>query len=671
MRAPRASTLTVAVLAAALAACDGGEREVAEEGSLSPMARPDIVELLREGLAAERHPADGGGRAWREIAEGESGAVVAGGVGSFAFVYEAGPQGIRAGGAVYFQVSLFWGWSSPQLVDPARAGYTTVESLAQGVELAAQALGNELPRLVQVAIAGRDLRQGERIRLTYGAGSAGAVVDRNAERRSTFWFSVDGDGDGVRGLLKDSPYVEVRASEPVLLCATLTSTAEPGATIRLTLAVLDAMANAGCEVRGDVELRSEPEGLVLPESVELLEGEGGQSTIELAAGAPGTWRVHASLALDGDVLETWSNPLWVSADEPAVYWGDLHGHSHLSDGTGLPEDYLRYARDVAALDVAVLTDHDHFGMRFLDQEPELWAEIREQVHAFDEPGRFVALLGYEWTSWLYGHRHVLYFAGEGEVWSSLDPAHDTPPELWSALRGQEALTFAHHSAGGSIATDWTFAPDPVLEPLTEIASIQGSSEAADSPARISPAVPGNFVRDALDRGYRLGFVGSGDSHDGHPGLAHLSPFAGYRRPRHGEGETPLPRLLNGGLAAIRADELTRPALLAAMRARRTYATNGPRILLDAEWNGHPMGASVPARELAEASRLSFRIAGTAPIEAVELVRSGALRQRFEVDGLLDVEGSFALVPAAAGEYAYLRVIQRDGGLAWSSPFFVE
>ncbi|HVH16662.1 MAG TPA: DUF3604 domain-containing protein, partial [Myxococcota bacterium] len=33
----------------------------------------------------------------------------------------------------------------------------------------------------------------------------------------------------------------------------------------------------------------------------------------------------------------------------------------------------------------------------------------------------------------------------------------------------------------------------------------------------------------------------------------------------------------GGLAAILADDLTREGVLAALRARRVYATNGPRM----------------------------------------------------------------------------------------------
>ena len=124
------------------------------------------------------------------------------------------------------------------------------------------------------------------------------------------------------------------------------------------------------------------------------------------------------------------------------------------------------------------------------------------------------------------------------------------------------MTFAHHSAGGPIATNWAYPPDPVLEPLTEVVSVHGSSEAADSPDLIYSPVPGNFVRDVLDRGFELGFVGSGDSHDGHPGLSQIASGT-------------------GGLAAILSEDLTREGVLEALRARRTYATNGPRILLHA------------------------------------------------------------------------------------------
>jgi hypothetical protein len=144
---------------------------------------------------------------------------------------------------------------------------------------------------------------------------------------------------------------------------------------------------------------------------------------------------------------------------------------------------------------------------------------------------------------------VLYFEGEGPLLSVADPTTATPAGLWDSLRGRRALTFAHHSAGAPVATNWAYPPDPELEPVTEIASSHGSSESSDTPKPIEKGIEGNFVRDVLDRGSRLGFIGSGDSHNGHPGLVHLTTRTG------------------GGLAALLAEHRTREDVYGALRAR--------------------------------------------------------------------------------------------------------
>jgi hypothetical protein len=343
----------------------------------------------------------------------------------------------------------------------------------------------------------------------------------------------------------------------------------------------------------------------------------------------------------------------VASDGKNIFWGDFHGHTSLSDGTGTVEDYFTFARDVSALDVVAITDHDHWGMLQLDEHPEFWEETKTQTRRFHQPGRFVTLLGYEWTSWIHGHRHVLYFEDDGEIYSSISPNYETPTQLWDALRGKPALTFAHHSAGGVIRTNWDFPPDPVLEPLTEIASVHGSSEALDSPIPIYDPVPGNFVRDVLDRGYRFGFVGSGDSHDGHPGLAHLV-------------------MESGGLAAIITDTLTRESVLEALRARRVYATNGPRILLRTALGSHPMGALIPKpEEGGYTGELFVQVIAETPLERVDLIRSGEIVDSIPIDGLLEVTLGREVEDMASGEYLYVRAVQQDGGAAWSSPVYVE
>lgn len=628
-------------------------RETAAPASASARAaRPEIVAALRADRASVRHASDGGGRAWLEPAA----PVRAGETGSWTIVYEAGPLGIAAGGTLFLQVSPFWGWSTPQVVSPEALGFTTVLTMAEGVRLVPRTLDQQL---LAIAVEGRALRAGERVRIVYGAGPAGALADRFAERGSRFWLAVDGDGDGVRGLLEDSPAVDVLAGPPAQLLLTLPSTAHPGTPVRLVIAVLDRLGNAGCLVVGEVRLAAEGVEVEMPASVRLTAADAGRRSVEIRPLAPGVLRLTAE---GPEGLRAESNPLQVSSAGARVLWADLQNHSGFSDGTGEPEDLLIYARDVAALDAVALTDHDHWGFLFLDRHPERWRATRELVRAFHAPGRFVPLLGFEWTSWVYGHRHVVYFGGDGEVISSLDPATETPQGLWRALAGQRALTFAHHSAGGPIATDWTTPPDPELEPLTEIVSVHGSSEAADAPGPIYAAVAGNWVRDALARGYRLGFVGSSDGHDGHPGLGHLaSP--------------------SGGLAAILAEDLSREAIYAALKARRVYATNGPRIVLRAVLGGYPMGAEIPVSgglpgPIGSVPPATLVAQAIAPGELlrIEVVAAGGVLgaidcgRRRECAAALEL-GELGRGPLAAGEFLYLRVLQSDGGAAWSSPFF--
>jgi hypothetical protein len=618
--------------------------QASREG-MSPSARPEIVEMLRESDAEVPDPSDGGGRAWLERDEDQEPYAVSATPDHFTLVYEAGPLGIATGGSIQLQVSPFWNWSTPQVDDPEGRGYTTIEPSDRSIELHAETLDQQL---LGLEVTGRPLVEGDRIRIVYGAGPAGAMPDRYAERNSPFWFGVDGDGDGHRVILEDSPTIDVIAGHVAGLLLFVPTIARPGEEFRVTLAFIDAWRNMGLPIKGDVEFVDPPEGIELPKSVRF-EGEyGGRRTVTAVAREPGVYRLKARIG----ELEAESNPLVVTRDGPRVLWGDLHGHSNFSDGTGVPEDYLLYARDVSALDVIALTDHDHWGMLPLVKHPELWDEIVAQTQRFNAPGRFVTILGYEWTSWLHGHRHVLLFESGGVVRSSVDPAYETPTQLWASLEGHDALTFAHHSAGGPIATNWDFAPDPRFEPVTEIVSIHGSSEALDSPNPIYSPVPGNFVRDALGLGYQLGFIGSGDHHDGHPGAYQESPPS-------------------GGLAAILSEERTRKGVLEALRARLVYATNGPRILLRTALGPHRMGSIVPVGAGGSLSEELFvRVVAQAPLDRVELVRSGEIVDGVLTEGRLDVTLQRPVEDLRPGEYVYVRAIQENDGMAWSSPIYV-
>lgn len=625
-----------------VAGCDDAAQDPArapEESPYPDSARVEVHQQMVEARAAVYGPGDGGGSA-RLL---EASDVRCGELGRWVVEYDAGPEGVDVGGIFFFQVSPFWHWSDPQVVSSEHPGYTEIEVDAPDVELAPQAIGQQC---LLLEVRGRALREGETFRVTYGAG-AGARADRYAEDGEMFYLWLDSDGDGSRRLVGGDLTFAVQPREPVDLLVTLPSTAAVGDTVEVNLAFLDGVANAAPGFVGEVTLRAD-EGMQLAETVEFVEEHRGHRRVSARIDAEGVYRVVAEF----DGVERQSNPLVVSGRSAPILWADLQIHSGHSDGTGTAENIYTYARDVAALDVASLTDHDHWGMRMLDETPEVWEHIRRVTREFHEPGRFVTLLGYEWTSWLWGHRHVLYFGDEGDIHSSVVPPTDTPTGLWEALRGKNALTVAHHPAGGPVAVDWTIAPPPDIEPVVEIVSVHGSSESRDSPRGIYRGTDGHFVRDALAHGYRLGFIGSTDGHDGHPGLAHRNAPS-------------------GGIAAILATEHTRDAVKQALLQRRTYATSGVRIYVEFGLGDRPMGSEVALDQSAGAPYTAFAV-GTAPLRHLDLVKNGAVLYRLEVGGVDDTAHlNFVDPERQSGDHVYLRVVQEDDHAAWSSPIWTR
>jgi hypothetical protein len=556
--------------------------------------------------------------------------------------FEVGPEGIEEGGTIVFQPPAFWGWDPPQSRSSSAPGFTVVDAVPTGVAMTPHDAG----QMVAFTVGGRGLKPGEQLLLVYGAGEAMAKGDRFAEHGSELWFGVDGDGDGVRSLIEAPVAIDVLPGPAAGAIATLPSVCAPGAPQQMRVAVVDGLGNGPVAFVGELMLRA-PDGLGLPDRVVFTQGDGGVVAVGFTPTATGLFRVE--IEQPGGL---WSpvNPVVVRAGAQRILWGDLQIHSGRSYGTGTPEEVWRYARDVAGLDVAAVTDHDHWGMRFLDQNPALWAQSIAAASAANIPGQFVALQGLEWTNWVYGHRHIVWFGGRPQMLSSLDPDFDTPPELWAALRGQPALTIAHHSAGGPVAVDWSFAPDPELEPVTEIVSVHGNSEAPNAPVPIYAPVEGNFVIDQLRAGHRLGMLGSTDGHDGHPGLSQLNGPS-------------------GGLAAILAPERTAQSIYQALRQRRVYATNGVRMILRFEVANVAMGGVATVGQ--DPVEAVLRVVGTAPIERVEVVRMDGERLLLAGKGRSVLHHAWPVADIVEGDFVYVRVIQEDGGAGWTSPVWLE
>ena len=177
-----------------------------------PTAVHGTHDMLIEDMATPRHVSDGKGAV--RILTGPK-YITASEMGSWTFEFTVSEHGIVDGGSLFFMVSPYWYWTTPQTQSAEGPGYVSASLVSKeegdALVLAPRSFGNQL---CQIEVTGRDLRPGELIQVSYGQGS-GARADRYAEKESRFWFSVDGDGDGVRSILPDSPTIEVLPGRPV------------------------------------------------------------------------------------------------------------------------------------------------------------------------------------------------------------------------------------------------------------------------------------------------------------------------------------------------------------------------------------------------------------------------------------------------------------------------
>lgn len=573
------------------------------------------------------------------------------------FVYTAGEKGISVGGAVLCYVSRFWGWTPPQDRRPDAPGYFTVRCSDPEVRL--DILVNPEDGAVVASIPDRPLRSGQTLTFVYGDTSDGEYPharggsDRYAERRERFFFKVDGDGDGWFAPLERQPRFRVEARDAVKLVVFGPSWAQLHRSFDLTVAALDATNNLVESYAGSVRLVTQGTRADCPEEITFSAEQRGAVRVAVTPKSPGVLRLIAGDAAD-TVQPALSNPIVVSEQADAkytLYWADLQGHCNVCDGTGSPEDYYRYARDVARLDAMALTDHDHWGYRPLDEDPATWRRLCELSKTWYEPGRFVAFPAYEWTNWTYGHQHVIFLReSEAEVFAWNREESDHPQELWKLLAGRECLTIPHHPGGSPIPICWKY-HDPNFQRVVEMVSVHGVSEYVGHPRSIGGAVESGMVQSALARGYRLGLIGSGDTHDGHPGLG--SPGA------------------RAGLAGVYATELTRAAIFKALRARRVYATTGCRAILRFRLGNTPMGSVVRLDDPNARHEFWVSVLGDAPIAAIALVKNNQVVATHSGEGLLESWQWRDPTTAKDGDFYYVRIVQADGEWIWSSPIFVE
>jgi hypothetical protein len=208
-----------------------------------------------------------------------------------------------------------------------------------------------------------------------------------------------------------------------------------------------------------------------------------------------------------------------------------------------------------------------------------------------------------------------------------------------------------HSSGTTQGTDW-FDNDPEVEPLIEIyQGYRASYEYMGAPLAASPQKlreqrsgfnPLGYWWDALAKGYKLGVQASSD---------HWSTHISY--------------------ACILAEEFTRESMFEALKKRHTYgATDNIALDFQAEANGESyiMGDIIRSTT---APRLKIHAIGTGKIKQLVIIKNQQFvyvrHPNAEEVNIEFVDRDFQ----PGSNYYYMRVVQTDGQVAWSSPIWVE
>lgn len=535
---------------------------------------------------------------WAELSPRDP--IVAGSLGRWQVTYHVGRYGIAAGGSLKLVFRAASDWPPLQGTDPYEESFLTVTTTGQAQltwRYEPRGYVQPWPKAVTVEVAHAGLVEGETVLFYLGdpeGGSPGVRAQTFCQDDHEFRVVVDPFGTG-HYVAVPSPVVKIVGGPAERLVLTAPSQVAPGEPFELALRLEDRWGNLARSYAGRVQL----EGIAGLGSVELAEGDASLERLgHPGLDRPGVYRVRGrepNLDLGAE-----SNPLQVQASAPGALiplWGDLNGQSAETSGTKSASDYFRYARDVAGLDFCSLQDNAY------QITAAFWHELQNIVRSFNEPGHFVTFLGYRWAgnTGAGGARNVLFLGDSARLYrcshalvqdDGQTVACHPLPALHEALRDQEALLIA--TTGSPLAS--LDHHDPELCRLVEVYSAWGEAP---------------WLRqEVLRRGCRVGFVANSADLHGRPGASY--PGAGEMVSR-------------GGLTCVYAAARTRQAIWEALRARRCYGTNGPRILLHVEADGHLMGE---VYHTASPSRLRVRVSGTSGIERIEIHRGLEVAYRY-------------------------------------------
>ena len=338
--------------------------------------------------------------------------------------------------------------------------------------------------------------------------------------------------------------------------------------------------------------------------------------------------------------------------------GEFHRHTEISwDGgaDGSLEDMFRYAIDAASMDWIGNGDHDNGAGREYS-----WWLTQKFTDAFHVANAFTPMFTYERSvSYPHGHRNCMFARRgirtlprlaqpEGEKSPGGVHADDTKM-LYRYLKELDGICAVHTSATG-MGTDWRD-NDSAVEPIVEIYQgdrmsyeMEGAPRAGFDPqtsrlpANIAGWYPKGFISHALDKGYRLGFQASSDHWS-----THISYFM------------------------VLAEKHDRQSILDAVKKRHVYGATD-NIIVDVRSGPYIMGDEFKTKA---APTLRIHVIGANELAKIDIIRDSKVLASLKPQGQGYQTNWTDPRPLPGTHSYYIRVLQRNNEIAWSSPMWIH
>ncbi|PYM75990.1 MAG: DUF3604 domain-containing protein, partial [Candidatus Rokuibacteriota bacterium] len=349
------------------------------------------------------------GRAWITPA----GPVVAGAIGSWTITYEVGLYGYDEFARLKIACRFASDWGTPQFTDPAAANYATVRlesrSPTSVAHLSWEPRGYIRPwfKCLVVSIRDGSLYPGDQVHVTLGdrsRGGPGSRAQTFRERGCEWRVLVDPFGTELYSPLAASPTLDIVGGDFHRLVVIAPTTVRPGEPFDALVKAEDVWGNPCERFTGDVAVGVHGCDIAgLPRRITFRRGElavASMSALRVADAGRETRIVatHGEHHAESNLVRA------LRPSEPKTWWGDLHGQTRATVGTGTIEEYFAFGREVALLDMMC---HQANDFQVTDEE---WRRLRREIDRFHQDGRCVIFVGYEWSGMTPGggDRNVMF-----------------------------------------------------------------------------------------------------------------------------------------------------------------------------------------------------------------------------------------------------------------------